>query len=167
MGRGLIVLLFASLALNIFAVGFFSGRVIIDDRKPTMAGPDRGSPVDSPFVLMKFARELPPETREEFRSIIRGKLPSLRQRHRNTQGLQQELVALISADEFDRDAVAAKFSEIKSVHVTQRDAFNAAFIDALAVLSAEERRLLVETAKTERHKRRRNFRDRDRRPEKQ
>ena len=165
MGRGLIVLLFASLALNIFAIGFFSGRAIIDDRKPPMAGREHGTPVDSPFVLMKFSRNLPPDARDAFRSKIRGKLPTLRERHRDTQDLQKELAALIAADEFDRDAVAAKFSEIKSVHVNQRDAFNAAFIDALATLSAEERRVLVETAKEERGKRRRNFRDRRMRPE--
>lgn len=159
MGRGLIIILIASLALNVFAVGFFSGRVISNEGPPPHAGPGPAGRMDNPFALMRYARELPPEIRDDFRGEIRGKLPTLREQHRKTQVLRQELAVLIGAEEWDREAVAAKFEEIKAVQDHQRDVFGAAFMDALETLPAAERKKLIENTRKREMKRRR-LRDR-------
>ncbi len=159
MGRGLIIILIASLALNVFAVGFFSGRVISNDGPPQHLGPGQGARLGHPLALMNYARELPPEIRDDFRRKIREKLPALREEHRNTQMLRRELASLIAADEWDRDAVAAKFAEIKVVEDLKRDVFTAAFVEALETLPAEERRKLIE-ATGKRGMKRHRLRDR-------
>lgn len=145
MGRGLIIILIASLALNVFAVGFFSGRVISKDGPPPRQVHDQRARMDNPFALMHYAGELPPGIRDDFRNKIRGKLPVLRERHQNTQKLREELALLIAAEDWDRAAVTAKFEEIKAEQDRQREVFNAAFIDAVETLPAAERKKLMET----------------------
>jgi len=152
-------MLIASLALNVFAVGFFSGRVISHDGQPPHAGPGQVGRMDNPFALMHYARDFPPEIRRDFRGEIRNKLPALREQHRKTQMLRQELAALIGAEVWDRDAVTAKFEEIKAAQDLQHDEFGAAFIDALETLPAAERRKLMENS-NKRDMRRRRPRDR-------
>ncbi len=143
MGRGVIIGLTLSIALNVFAVGFISGRIISDDKTPPPISMGRG---DSPFGLMRHASVLPPESREAFRDIVRAELPSMRDRRRQTHVMRRELAELIAAPEFDREAVKAKMTELDALQSGQRSAFNDAFVNALATLSAEDRRLLVEQA---------------------
>ncbi len=146
MGRGLIIILIASLALNVFAVGFFSGRVISNDGPPLHQGQQQRMRMDNPFALMHYATELPPGIRDDFRGKIRGKLPVLREQHQKTRKLRQELALLIAAENWDRAAVAAKFEEIGAEQDRQREVFNAAFVDALETLPAAERKKLIEIA---------------------
>ncbi len=160
MGRGLIIILVVSLALNVFAAGFFSGRVISKEGPPLRQAQEQRMRIDSPFALMNYAGELPPEIRDDFRGQIRGKLPVLRRQHQDTQKLRRELADLIAADEWDRDAVMAKSEEIKAAQDRQREVFNAAFIDAIETLPAAERKKLIEKAGQNRMGRRRPPRDR-------
>ncbi len=161
MGRGLIIALIASLAANLFAVGFISGRLISDEPRSPHA--ERGGPgrIDNPLGLMNHARDLQPEMREAFRDKIRAKLPALREQHRLTHKLRQELAMLIKAEEWDRGAITAKLDEIKTAQDRQREVFNAAFIDAFETLPPEERRRLIEVA-ANRHKDRGALRERRR-----
>ena len=124
------------------------------------SGPMQSGRIDNPFALMQFARELPPEIRDGFRSKIRGELPTMREKHRETQKLQGELAVLIASEEWDRAAVTAKLAEIKTVQDHQRDVFGAAFVDALETLPAAERKKLIENA---RHRERERRPPRDRR----
>ena len=145
MGRGLIIVLVISLALNVFAVGFYSGRVISGDGPPPHKMDKPGRP-DHPMALLSFARELPPEIRREFRGKIREQLPSLRENHGEVVKIRMELANLLSEEEYDRDAVAAKFVEMNAIQDSQRAAFNEAFLDALETLPPEERRRMIERA---------------------
>lgn len=154
MGRGLIIILIASLALNVFAFGFFSGRVISKDGPPARQVLEQRARMDNPFALMHYASELPPGIRDDFRGKIRGKLPVLRERHQKTQKLRGELALLIAAEDWDRAAVTEKFEEIKTEQDRQREVFNAAFIDAVETLPAAERKKLIETASKRRMGRR-------------
>lgn len=165
MGRGLILLLVASLGLNIFAGGFYAGRFLAGD-KLTANGQSvvqsergerhkgkRGGGFDDPFRLMRYADALAPEQREKFRNEFRAQLPAMREGHRETRGLRRELSALMAADEWDGAAVGAKLGEISAAQRLQREKFNAAFMEAFGVLPAADRRLLLEEARKRRGER--------------
>ncbi|WP_425407724.1 periplasmic heavy metal sensor [Hyphococcus sp.] len=158
MGRGLIILLVASLGLNIFAFGHFSGRILAGDKPPpSRSHIEHGSRggFDNPFRLMRYADELSPELREAFRAEIKKELPALREQHDRMRELRRQLSALISADTWDGAAVAAKLEEIRTAQDRQRDAFNRAYVGAFETLPADQRKLLVERAKERRDERRR------------
>ncbi|MEM9617558.1 MAG: periplasmic heavy metal sensor [Pseudomonadota bacterium] len=155
MGRGLMIALVASLGLNIFAVGFLSGRVLND---PPAGPPQRGPGGEQSFRLMHYADALPPERRAEFREAFRAQLPAMRDDFREMRRLRMELSALLGAEEFDRAAVAAKFDAIQDVRDQQQAAFGEAFLDAFETLTPEERQMLREAAESRRGKGRRGHR---------
>lgn len=161
MGRGVIIALIVSATLNIFAVGFFSGRVLSDWRAPAQHErlPDRRDG-DSPFRLMRHAEALEPQARDALRAAFRAHLPAMREAHRVKRELRGELTVLLRADALDRPAIDAKLAEIDAADTRQREAFNVAFIEALSVLSPEDRQKLMEIAENDRrghrHKKRRH-----------
>lgn len=162
MGRGLIILLVASLGLNIFAIGHLSGRLIAGGKPPQADHMERGKHrgFHDPFHVMRYAKELSPELRETFRAEIKEQLPALRKHHEHMKGLRRELGVLMSADEWDGDAVAAKLNEIRETQQRQSEAFNQAFINAFETLPADERKLLIDTANKRRAERRKERRER-------
>lgn len=161
MGRGLIVLLVASLGLNIFAVGYLSGRILAGDklaghRPPPIEREHRGGAFEDPFRIMRYAEELSPELRDSFREAFREQLPALREEYRAMRGLRRELGALMSAEVWDSAAISAKLEEIRAAQDRQHDAFNSAFMSAFERLPAAERKRLIDTANMRRkeiHKR--------------
>ena len=166
MGRGVIIglaaLLFVSLGLNIFALGHMSGRMIAGGPAPEHHDGRRHGPrggFEDPFKIMRYAEELSPELRAEFRGAFREQLPSMRQTHREMGGLRRELGVLMSAEEWDDAAIDAKLDEIRSVQDRQYDAFNDAFISAFKDLPAAERKRLIDTANERRAERRKRWKE--------
>ncbi len=158
MGRGLTIALVASLALNIFGIGFISGRVL-NEPAPEIEGPPKpGGPGGRPsFRMMHYADALPAERREEFREAFRERLPAMRDGFQDMRRLRMEMAALLGAEDFDREAVEAKFQELHALQQAQQDAFSAAFLDAFETLTPEERQMLREASENrrKRHPRRR------------
>lgn len=158
MGRGLIIALVASVALNVFAVGFFSGRVL-NDKGPFTGPPpqehEAGPPI--PFRMMHIADALPPERRDEFRKAFRAKLPAMRDHFREMKELGNELSGLLAAENWDRASIEAKHAELNDLRDRQADAFMEAFLDAYETLTPEERAML-KAAADERRSKRRKFR---------
>ena len=154
----LITILVASLALNVFAVGFFSGRLINHDGPPMkheMTG--RGSSMNPSFRLMHFSDSLPSERRDEFRKAFREKLPAMRGDFQEMKQLRQEVSRLLGEETWDRSAIQAQFDQLQSLQQRQQQAFSTAFLDAFETLTPEERQMLREAAEkrnTGRHKRR-------------
>ncbi|WDI32129.1 periplasmic heavy metal sensor [Hyphococcus flavus] len=163
MGRGLMILLAASIGLNIFAAGHFTGRLLTDrpSPPPVFDGGGRNG-LHDPFRVMRYAEELSPELRDRFRAEIEEQLPVLREEHGRMRGLRRELGVLMTADEWDGEAIAAKLEEIRIAQDRQRDAFNQAFMSAFETLPAAERKLLIETANKRRSERRKKRRERRR-----
>ncbi len=166
MGRGVVIglaaLLFLSLAVNIFALGHISGRMIAGgDGPPPHHTGERGprAGFEDPFKIMRYAEELSPELRERFRSAFREQLPVMRSSHGEVGALRRELGVLMSAQEWDEAAITAKLKEIDVVQQRQRDAFNQAFMSAFESLPAEERKRLIDTANERRAERRKKWKD--------
>ena len=157
MGRGLMIVLVASLGLNIFAVGFLSGRVLNDERAGP-PGPPPGRGAEQSFRLMHYTDALPHERREEFRKAFRTQLPAIRDDFQEMRRLRVELSALLGADEFDRTAVEAKFDALHAIQERQQAAFGNAFLDAFETLTPEEREMLKDAAHDRRGKTRRGHR---------
>ena len=157
MGRGLIILLVASLGLNIFAAGHFAGKTLSGppkDKPPMERSGGRGG-YDDPFHVMRYADELSPELRETFRGEIKQQLPVLRGEHKRMRSLKRELGVLMSAPAWDGDAVNAKLNEIHEAQERQRAAFNVAFVNAFETLPADQRKMLIDTANERRAERKR------------
>lgn len=161
MGRGLIIALVASLALNIFGIGFISGRMLNEPEVKAEGFPKPGGPGgrEPSFRMMHYADALPPERREEFREAFREKLPAMRDGFREMRTLRMEMSELLGAEEFDRDAVEAKFQELHELQQAQHTAFSAAFLDAFETLTPEERQMLKETSENRRKRHPRRRRD--------
>ena len=157
MNRGLLIAFVLSLVLNVFAVGFMSGRLIAEN-EPNDIQPIEVRSFDNPFRLMRYAEALPPESRQAFRDAFREALPELRAQNNEVRALRRELMALMRAEDGDREAAAAKMTEIEASHMRQRAVFMGVFLDAFAALPAEDRRALTEIA-GEAPERRELFRD--------
>lgn len=157
MSRSLIIALVVSLVLNGFAAGFIGARLVTPQPELSVTSerpPARGG---DPLRMMRHVEVLSPESRDAFREAFRAQLPELRGGHREVRQLRGQLGVLMQAEEWDRAAVAAKFAEIDAAQLKQRDAINAAYMNAFEMLTPEERRLLIETAAAQREKRRKRF----------
>ena len=159
MGRGLIIALIASLALNVFAAGFITARLIGPDGPPppVEVGPRA---FDNPFRLMGSAESLPPESRRAFRAAFETQLPTLRAGNKEMRRLRQELHSSLSSEEWEREKIAEQMAAIRDVQARQREAFDAAFMAAFDTLSTEDRRAIIEAAHERRMDRRKKFRRR-------
>ena len=158
MNRGLLIAFVLSLVLNVFAVGFISGRMIAED-EPNDIQPIEVRGFDNPFRLIRYAEALPPESRQTFRDGFRKALPELRAQNNEVRALRDELMVLMEAEDWDREAAAAKMTAIEASHMRQRAVFMDAFLDAFEALPPEDRKALAEIANEPRERRKR-FRDR-------
>ncbi len=152
MGRGVMIALFVSLGLNIFAVGYLSGRVL-NDEGAGPPPPKQGRQEMPSFRLIHYADALPSERRREFREAFQTQLPAMRDGFQEMRQLRGELTTLLGAEEFDRAAVAAKFEEIEQLRDQQQAAFGKAFLDAFEILTPEERIMLRDAVNERRSKR--------------
>ena len=171
MGRGVIIalaaLLFVSVGINVFTLGHMSGRAIAGHH-PGEKTEHRGSRggFEDPFKIMRYADELSPELRQQFRESFREQLPTMREDHRKVGALHRELGVLMSAEEWDDAAISAKLDEIQTIKDSQHQAFTDAFISAFKTLPAAERGRLIEEANKRRMERRQRRKEgrKDRRP---
>ena len=142
MGRGVIIVLAASLGLNFLIAGYLLNDIVDRDRaSPPAAAEFRG--FNNPRGLVGAARVLPPDSRRAFRAAFRDRLPDMRAHHREMRALRGDMKALIEADEWDGAAVAAKMKEVREVRARQQQAFDEAFFAALQTLSSEDRKAMT------------------------
>ncbi len=163
MGRGITIALIASLALNVFAVGFIMGRIITpNDAPPTpmMAAPQHR--MDNPRGFMRRAKDLPPESRTAFRHAIRANIPQLRAQREEIHNLQRAYHNALRAEEWDRAAAEAALSELQDARDRGRALFDEAFLDAIESLDGDARaQLLHRTEEDASHRRMRKLRKRE------
>ncbi|MEM8772615.1 MAG: periplasmic heavy metal sensor [Pseudomonadota bacterium] len=161
MGRGLMIALFASLGLNVFAIGVLSGKMFSG---PSASAPPVGvtEGLPPPNRILRHAAALPPESRKLFRDAFRDELPALRGNYREMRQLRAEMRALAAADDWDSAAIAKKMAEIREVQTRQQQAFDAALLAGLEVLPTEDRQMLARLADQDRGRRGRDRRERRR-----
>ncbi len=163
MGKGITIALIASLALNVFAVGFIMGRIITPSHQPL--APTLEAPLhrmDNPRGFMRRAKDLPPESRTAFRHAIRANIPQLRAQREEIHTLQRAYHNALRAEEWDRAAAEAALSELQDARDRGRSLIDEAFLDAIESLDGQARAQLLHRAEENRpHHRKRKHRKKE------
>jgi len=135
--------LVVSVALNVFVLGFFAGRGLDRD---TAGGRDHVAAGPEPdFVLRTLARQLPEETRADLRASFRERREQLRPTFRELRAVRGRLAELLTAEDYDEAAVRETMAEMRRVEARLKQPVHETIADALAGLSAEQRRAFVAT----------------------
>ena len=134
-------LLFISLALNILVLGAVGGAVFAGVR---VQRPGEEATAPRTPGQRAFMAALPPETRarlrEEFlQTAVEAR--ALRQRGRQAR---REAFAALAGEPYDAERARAAFARLRAADQATIGAFHDSTIDALAGMSAEDRRIAVE-----------------------
>lgn len=112
--RWLVIGLFASLAVNIFLVGWLAASAFrpapAPDPRPTAGGP----PPPQPFRFLAARRELAPEQRQAVDKIWRDQRPALREKGEALRASRQALLAALTADALDERALEAAIRDLRA-----------------------------------------------------
>lgn len=130
------ILLTASLALNVFLAGWLVGQ---------MAGSDENTrPLNNPpeavdgFPLREF-RSLPPDQREEMREYVSARLPELRTLRREMRTAQQSLFDSPDPGSLDAEAIEAELKAYHELRSRQQEIILEVMAEAIGALPPEER----------------------------
>ncbi|NOX82307.1 MAG: periplasmic heavy metal sensor [Alphaproteobacteria bacterium] len=163
MGKGITIALIASLALNVFAIGFISGRIIKPNHQPsaqTLEAPHHR--MDNPRGFMQRAKDLPPESRNAFRHAIRSNIPKLRAQKKEIYKLQRTYYDALRADKWDRATVETALGDLQEARDRGRAMIDEAFLDAVESLDADARAQLLHRAEEDApHHRKRKHRKKE------
>lgn len=132
-GRGIRILLFASLALNLLIIGTVAGALLSGGPR----GPDpRRSAEGAMFPLI---RALPSESRDGLRDRYRETSRSYGDRKTERAAQRTEILALLRADPFDATAFAT-YLDTQFARARERGvAGRSALVEQIEALSASER----------------------------
>ena len=157
MARGMKIALMLSLIFNVFAIGVFAGQYFADGQRESAAVPRS---IGNPMRMMRYARELPPESKEKFREVLRADIPELREKRDELRALQRVYDNALQAKTWNRAAVETALHDVQTARAEIRTLIDKTFIDAVETLSHEDRALLRETERKRRGNRERRRDDR-------
>lgn len=134
--RTLYILLFVSLAVNLFAIGlgagaFFFGERLRPHRPPEFRG---GGP-----PMMAAAAALPDASREAYRQAISAEALAVRPKLREARQLRHDAWMKLGADPVDADMVAADLDRARALESEARAAIDRRIVDFTARLPVGER----------------------------
>ena len=134
-GRWTIILLVASLALNLFLIGAAAGVIALGARIA------EASPVARPGpVLRRAAMALTPENRRSFVAVLRESGQAARPTTQQARQLRREAGASVGDTTFDAAAAKAKLGEARTLDQASRARIEDAVIDFAASLPTDERK---------------------------
>lgn len=148
MGRKLKGALVVSVALNVFLAGFVAGRIIGDEGDKTSRRIEFAA--GAPYGMLRHSSSLPPDSRDIMRREFRNALPEMREIKAETMRLRRELNDLLAAPTFDQQAISEKMRAVRAARDRQHVIYDNAFLEAIASLSPDDRRRLIEAAKQRR-----------------
>ncbi|MEL7486793.1 MAG: periplasmic heavy metal sensor [Pseudomonadota bacterium] len=176
MGRGLTILLFVSLAINVLVGGFVGGvfaeRALsgpepsIDEPRadgPPPGAPGAGLPGRGPRGFARDLALLSPESRQIFRRTFLENRLALREGRQGADKAREDFAIAMTADPWDRDVVAAALDAMATAESEAKRRQHETLLKALEQLPLEERQKLVEAQFQDRFQDRRPFRERRRR----
>lgn len=136
-GRGRVALP-VSLALNLFLAAVIVGHIWHNHHNSRAFGPPLGR-------ALAFAESrLPSDDAQAFRAVIDREAPRFAQDEQQLMDARRELGRQISADKFDADSVRQAFGAWRAAWNHFLDDFSGTLLNALAQVSPEGRRKLVE-----------------------
>lgn len=134
--RWLIIALVISVAVNIGMVGFFTGRASAGDFKPPR--------LDPTMNLSRLVAALPEGRRDELRDPIRAHFRMMRSNTRGVRDAQQQLSRQLSATTLDKQALQMSLDQFREALCESMAAGNQSLVDLAALMTPEERVLLVQ-----------------------
>ena len=136
--RKLLIALVASLALNLFLVGAVLGGLVIGERLSDGRRPGvRGQP------LIGAANDLPRETRQAFRHMLRAQAQDLGEDLRDSRQARAQAWRRLGADPADPAQVKLDLAQARAGELQARAIIDGAIVDFVAGLPAPERALLA------------------------
>lgn len=141
-----------SLALNLFVLGAIVGGGLAGLKVVHPAQIELMSRQGPQFDGRRPSRadwlaQTAPERRREFRQLMMSELRGFRDMRDRLESSRRELIAVLSAPEFDPDAAREAIARVNSAEAEMRDAIQAAMIRVLENMTAEERAAAVEALK--------------------
>ena len=153
MGRGVIFLLLASLAANVFLGGFVMGRFVGKPPASIEAKSDRKLYGRGSGRFLRHAGSLSPEGRDVFRQAFDAQRSELRELRRSSFQVRRSISEQLGAEEWDRQAVEAAFQSLRDSEAARSGLQHKLLIDAIEQLSPEDRALLIEESNKRRDRR--------------
>jgi uncharacterized membrane protein len=127
------------LALNLL---FLGGLAAIWWRGPLPVYGHPG-PTQTPFGLMRFARDLPPERRDAVRKHLKDARADLRGMRDELRAARQKAADVLKSPDYTADKMSAALGAIAAADNRIRDRGSAALLAAIGELTAEERQELA------------------------
>lgn len=138
--RALAIILFISLAVNVFLIGAVVGGLVVGQRihhqRPAMVR--GGQP------LWAAANELPPEQRRAYRRLLRGEGGEMRARMAEVRAARGAAWRGLGAEPIDPAAVKRELNAARAREMAIRGGVEEHIVDFAAGLSPAERARLVD-----------------------
>jgi len=138
--RGLIIALFVSVAINLFALGVGAGGLLMAARMHDMHS--RGARPGP--MLWAAGDELPPGQRREFRRLLREEGQGLRPSLREARQLRRQAWASLGREPFDAAGARATLDRARALELESRGKVESRILDFAGQLGPEERGKLAE-----------------------
>ena len=135
--RTLYIILFVSLAVNLFAIGLGAGAFFFGERlRPHRPPPEfrGGGP-----PMMAAAAALPDNSREAYRDAISAEALAVRPKLKEARQLRHDAWMKLAGDPVDADTVAADLDRARALESEARAAIDRRIVDFTARLPAAER----------------------------
>ena len=127
------ILLVASLALNLLIVGIVAAMGVKHGWGPPPAGIQQAT-------LLRFARTLPAERKQEIWNVVRPEVHTVRPLWRDLRAARRHVRSALTADPFDENAFRQAHDRLLEVEAKVRDAIHPIYNKVATLLTAEERR---------------------------
>ncbi|MBB5519364.1 periplasmic heavy metal sensor [Amphiplicatus metriothermophilus] len=150
--RTLTIILFASLAANVFLGGFVAGRLVGDaapsaTRVEHHGWADRGD-------HRRLAGALSEEGREVFRQAFNAHREEIKSSHREARRLRRAYAETLVADPWDRARAEAALAALQEAEADYARTMGRMLLDAMEKLSLKDRQAMIDKMAKKRHMKR-------------
>lgn len=139
--KSLFVVLFISLALNLFLIGTVAGGLVVGQRFRAAHPPPPARGGQAP--LWRAADALPPEKASAYRAALRSGAPQMRDAMRQARAARQTAWNGLADEPFDAAASKRRLADIRAQEAQARGLVDDRVVDFAAELSPAERMVLV------------------------
>ncbi|HEY9234716.1 MULTISPECIES: periplasmic heavy metal sensor [Phenylobacterium] len=139
--KSLLIVLFVSLALNLFLIGTVAGGLVVGQRFRAAHPMPARVGVQPP--LWRAADGLSQEQRNAYRAALRSGGPQMRDAMRQVRVARQDAWRALADEPFDAAAARRRLAEIRTQEARARGLVDDKVVDFAAGLSPAERTILV------------------------
>lgn len=138
--KSLLIVLFISLALNLFLAGAVAGGLVVGQKVRGERPPMGQRPVQP---LWRAGDSLPPDRAEAYRNALRQQSPDVREAMRSARSARMEAWRSIGQEPFDPAATKRRLADIRAQEANARGRIEDNMIAFAAGLSPADRAVLA------------------------